>query len=286
MSHPIDSLASTLVQKVEDANERRILAGSGHRADLLVWKNANGELQFENLSAPIYSVNMPPRKTGKSHFNDAGSFVSFVQKHSAMSNQASIYAVMEPEVTFVAVLNDHSMGAPDFRDHRAVFKPRKSAEWETWLGANGMKNAFDGNAEFSKFLLDNCMDMTDPSPADMLSIAANFRATQTQTINSAVRLSDGNNQFTFDNVVQSETKNASGNTISIPEKFQLSIPVFDGLNEPKYELTAMLCHRVNNRELKIWFDLIRHRKVLQQAFSDLVSKISTTGLPLYFGTSD
>lgn len=284
MDHPINSLSSTLTKLANDANDRKIIPGSGERADLLAWKDINGEMHFENLSVPRFNQMAPPRKKGTIVLNDADSFISYVHQHNNFSGHASIYAVMEPNVQFVAVMNDHSRDTADFRDHRAVFTPRHSAEWDAWIGAHGRSNAFDGNAEFAKFLLDNCDDMLSPAPADMLSIAANFRSVQTQTINSAVRLSDGDNRFTFDNVVKSETQNASGTTIDIPERFTLSIPVFDGLNEPKYELTAMLRHRVHNRELEIWFDMVRHRRVLQTAFSDLVSKIKATAIPMYFGT--
>ncbi len=101
-----------------------------------------------------------------------------------------------------------------------------------------------------------------------------------------MNLKDGNTEFVYTDVVDSASKIA-GKKVSIPDEFTIKIPVFGGIDQPLYEFQARFRHRLVGGQLSIWYELIRPRKVLEQAYKDLLAKISkATGKPVLFGSPE
>lgn len=224
---------------------------------------------------------LPFRKSGVVKLSDADSFVQYWKLEGSVDT-GNIYGALEP-AQFLAVLNDNT-DEPGWRDYRALYVLKHSKEWQTWMKFN--KNDFAGNEAFAVWLEDNSVDIIDPDPAKMMDIALNLRVKQSQGFSNAVRLQDGNIQFAYSNVVEGSAANEAG-AIVIPETFRLSVPVFEGLQAPKYELEARFRYRLHSGALTIRYELVRPHKVIEQAFKDLVVKIEAeTKAKVLFGTPE
>ena len=196
----------------------------------------------------------PNRAKGKYTFNDAASFCRYYEKHK---NNSEIYGRINPP-RFIAVLDDHqSAGEPGWRDHTAVYACPLSTEWSTWTSNN--KKPFKQSA-FAQFIEDNLPDIAEPSGADMLEISRSLEAKKKVNFVSAVRLSNGQQEFTYAEEVQGT---ASKGKLQIPETFVLGIPVLEG--GESYRVEARFRYRIDSGELTMWFDLLRPHKILEDA---------------------
>jgi uncharacterized protein YfdQ (DUF2303 family) len=248
--------------------------------------NPHAEGDSAVLVPPGHSVQyltrppLPFRKHGTVKLCDAESFIGYWSQQSGENSR--IYGSLEP-AQFVAVLNDYD-DKQNWKDYRALYVLKHSREWLTWLKAN--KTDFNGNEAFAMWLEDNAVDIIDPDPANMMGIALNMRVSQSQGFAKAVRLQDGNVQFTYSNVVEGSASNAAG-AITIPEIFKISIPVFEGLKAPHYVLEARFRYRLHSGALTIRYELVRPHKVIEEAFADLVYQIQDeTKAIVLFGTPE
>ena len=221
----------------------------------------------------------PQRMKGIVSLLDAKSFVQFFTANRGASN--AIYATMEPAM-FVAILNEHHASGPDWRDFGCSYAPAFSKEWQAWSAMN--KKSFDGNETFALWLEDNLVDVIDPANGDLLEIALNFRVHSNAAFSNAVRLNDGNTEFNFTDQVEGSSTGRAGK-VQIPEYFTLRIPVFAGREQPMYEIRARFRFRLNNGSLKLWYELIRPHKVVEEAFTHIVEKVETeTGATIMLGS--
>lgn len=226
---------------------------------------------------------VPPRRKGSVKMNDADSFVDYWTQE--MDGASRIYGSMQP-VSFTAVFDDHhTKSEPNWRDYRCVYTPKHSREWTIW--SNHDRKPFGGNEAFAVWLEDNAVDVVKPDPAKMMDIALNMKVSQIQGFAKAVRLSDGNIDFTYTNEVDASAKASAGGKITIPELFTIEIPVFEGPSAPKYRLEARFRYRLNGGALSVQYELVRSHKVLEQAFTDLVAKIAkATKQTVLFGSPE
>lgn len=273
----------TPLLKVNDIDSA-LLAGTALAKPI---ENPHQEGEASVMLPPGHSIEYlrrptaPFRKKGTIKMMDAESFIHYWGEQKSTIG-SRIYGSLEP-AQFLAVFNDHAEDA-DWKDYRALYVLKHSKEWLTWLKAN--KNDFNGNEAFAVWLEDNSVDIAEPDPAKMMDIALNLRVKQSQGFSNAVRLQDGNIQFAYSNVVEGSAANEAG-SIVIPEIFKISIPVFEGLQAPKYTLEARFRYRLQSGALTIRYELVRPHKVVEQAFKDLVTKIEAeTKATVLFGTPD
>jgi len=225
----------------------------------------------------------PHRKTGTVKLNDAESFIAYYGMHG---NGAPVYATMQP-AQFVAVLNDHTKDKADWRDHRALFTVKYSPEWDVWFKHNGSGAAFGSNESFALFLEENAPDIVRPEPAKMLQIALNFRVNADVQFSLVQRLSDGDIDLGYKNVVTATAGRAADGNVTIPEQFAIEVPVWAGLEAKKYQIEARFRYRLREGKLTLWYELVRPHKVVEQAFKDLWTQIATaTKAPCLHGTPD
>jgi uncharacterized protein YfdQ (DUF2303 family) len=216
--------------------------------------------------------------------DDVGSFCAYVQLHQQPGTH--VYASLNP-VRVVAVLNDHARtpgesaySIPDWRDHRALFVPSHSVEWTEWLAKNN--KPFEGNVAWAEWLEDQHFDIVDPPGATMLEIALNFRVHDAVAFSNPIRLDNGRTEFQFHRLVDGHAQGAAGK-IQIPELFTVSIPVWSGLGQRRYQLSARLRYRLKDAGLRIWYTLVRPAKVVEEAFSDLITEIRANAGEVLFG---
>ena len=133
------------------------------------------------------------------------------------------------------------------------------------------KKPFEGNETFAYWLEENLLDISMPDPAKFMDIALNMRVKQGQVFGNKVNLNDGNIVLEYTNQVEG-TAGTTGK-VAIPEQFEIKIPVFKGLDSPKYAIVARFRYRMANGALTLRYDLVRPAKVLEAAFKDMLAEI-------------
>jgi len=223
---------------------------------------------LEYLERPAF----PLRRAGTVKLSDTASFLEYWKRQGDQPG-SYIYGSMVP-AQFLAVLNEHYREHPDWRDHRALYALTHSDEWNTWAGKSGKQ--FDGNDVFAAWLEENLFDIVAPEPAKFMDVALNMRIRQGQVFGKKVRLNDGDIVLEYSNSVEGTSTMATGETLTIPERFEISVPVFKGRDAPKYIVEARFRYRLNNGSLKIHYDLVRPNKTIETAFAALLDEIETT----------
>lgn len=246
----------------------------------VILRNPYGGDVIEYLRA---REDFPPRKIGTVKLSAAESFLSYWHKHSN-PRASQIYAAINP-AKFTAVFDDHEATMPLYREHRAVYSIEHSPEWKEWMTHNG--KPFGGNEEFARWVENQLPDITRPDGASMLQMALNFRYTQNASFGNQVNLNNGSAKLTYTNDAQGQSTAVACGEIQIPEIFEISIPVFHGLDEPKRALQCRLRWRVHEKSLRMHYEIIRPHQVADQAFADLIGEIENgTGTKVLFGSPE
>lgn len=207
----------------------------------------------------------PTRPRGKIELSTADSFIAYVNKYVGGATNLYISLVGDDRPRFTAVFNDHAE-LPGWRDFSAEYLPTFSREWNSWIERHGKQMA---QADFARFIEDNLPDIVAPSGADMLAVAHTLEAKKDVTFRSATRLSDGAQEFTYNEEIQGT---AGKGTIAVPQTFDIGIPVFEG--GPAYRITARLRYRIiDGGRLVLWYDLLRSHKVFEDAIDELRTQI-------------
>lgn len=229
---------------------------------------------FQSVSMEIH-LPAPTRSRGNTTLRDVASFIALVKQESKDA-KSRIYGCYEP-ASFKAVFNDNFMDSPGWRDHTATFSCPLSVEWKTWKGKNGVKMT---QSDFAQFIEDNLPDVATPPAADMLEISRTLEAKKAVDFASAVRLSNGQNEFTYQETVSGT---ANKGKLQIPESFTIGIPVLEG--GERYGVECRLRYRIaDGGKLQMWYDMLRPHKVLEDAIKQVWLSISEgTGLEILNG---
>lgn len=233
---------------------------------------------------------LPNRPRGVTKLADEASFMAQVnllaRPWSVIYMQPTVDVKVAPQ--FVAVFNEHhrddlgddgSLIAAGWRDHRAVFAPALSREWQTWAAASGNRKAQDA---FAAFIEDNVPDIAEPAGATMLEVALSIEAKKKVNFASGIRLQNGQHQLTYEESIEGT---AGKGHLTIPETIVLGIPVL--LNGPRYRVEARLRYRLEGAKLTLWVDLVRPHEVLNHAIEQMRERIgAATKLPILVGSPE
>lgn len=224
----------------------------------------------------------PTRKRGTFVFEDAQSFISYVNLHKI--NATAIYATLKEAnklriPSFAAVIDEHDGDdgvGPRWRSHKASYECQLSDEWKIWIASNKQPIAQE---VFAQFIEDNLPDIVRPDGATIMEVAKTLEAKKDVTFKSAIRLENGDVQFAY----SEETSGRAGNgTLEIPTEFVIAIPVI--VNGPKVEIKARLRYRIPNGTLSFWYDLLRPHKVIDDAFDATWERITKdTDISILYG---
>lgn len=222
-----------------------------------------------------HTLAAPVRKKGVVKLNDAESFIAVVNDQKT-ADGTRLFSTIDPP-TFTAVFNHHG-DAPGWGDHRATYNAPLSPEWKAWDAFDGRQV---GQVELAQFIENNLVDVVEPDGATLLEICRTLEAKKKVNFASAIRLSDGSNQFTYEEEVQGSAQKGQ---LSIPEQFVIGIPVFE--NGEKWRVDVRLRYRIQDGgRLTMWIELIRPHKVMEQAVTELRARIAEqTGLPILNGS--
>lgn len=185
---------------------------------------------------------------------------SFVNYYTLFSDPNSRVFADETTCAVVGVLDYHAAGegSPRWGQHKLTLKLNPSEEWKIWTGSDN--NNFT-QQHFSEFLEQHSIDITKPSPADMLEIASDLQATTEVEFGSGLRQQDGRVRFKYSET----TKTTVGaGQVSVPDRFTIELPVFVGGQRVKME--AFLRFRCKEGKLSFFYTLMRPGEVKRTAF--------------------
>lgn len=228
-------------------------------------------------------MELPLRKRGAIVTTNSAGFVDYLQRH-ATAELSTIYADIDSEQSrckLLAVIDDHSKDAPDWREHTCKFEPKLSVEWSRWNISN--KKTMSQGA-FAAFLEENLPDIASvpgfPTGTEVLQMALGFEANQDKKFRSKINLQSGGVQFEY---VEDETKDTRTKMI-VFERFTIGVPVFDG-SVSAYPVEARLKYREKSGDVTFWYELIRPDRVFKSAVADELAAIKEgTGLQVIAGS--
>lgn len=169
-------------------------------------------------------------------------------------------------------MDGHAEPGPDA--HSVTLKLRPSEEFSRWDAMEGKLHAQD---EFARFLEENSADVGYPEAATMVEISRDFEATSGQSYKSSVRLDNGDRRLTY------ESESRARNDIVVPEKFVLSIPIWNG--EDPSDLTCLFRWRgTGSGEVRFGFQWHRVEYLRRAHFTAIATAAAEeTGLPVFIG---
>jgi len=221
---------------------------------------------------------LPPWPRQKITVDDRASLSAYANRHSRPG--ISILIADYDALKITAHLdwhpaNDHDLAgkaAPD--QHAVTLALRLSEEFARWDGFEGKLHSQE---DFARFIEENSVDIAFPEAAIMLEISRDLEAAVGQTFKGRVNLSNGDRAMKF----ESETK--VQNEIAIPEKFVLSIPIYNG--EHQMDLTCLFRWRANGQGgLLMGFQWHRVEYQRRAHFAEIAARAAEeTGLPIFAG---
>lgn len=238
-------------------------------ADGIPYAVIPSDCKMVSLADAIYNKyrETPVRKQATVKVLDGASFIEY---YNLFSDPNSRVFADETASRVLAILDYHGAGTdggPRWGEHRIQLDLRLSEEWLVWNGRNGQENKFT-QMEFAEFIEDNTPDITTPDAATMLEMARTLEAKTEADFSSAIRLNNGQVQFTYSETVKGTY--GSGK-VEIPEEFLISIPVYVG--SPRISIRARLRYRINSGKLAIWYDLLRVGEIERKAFMTVLQEI-------------
>jgi uncharacterized protein YfdQ (DUF2303 family) len=216
----------------------------------------------------------PLRITESVHLYDTDSFIAYVNDFKLPVSRI-FFNTTEEE--FVAVLDYHEVETAAWCGHTAIFKPRRSVEFETWMATNRKQMT---QVDFARFLEENLPDIVEPNSAELLQVALTFEAKKSVEFASGVRLNNGQIQFQYDEVVRGT---AQKGTIEIPEKFVLGIAIH--VNGPAYRIDVRLRWRLQEGKVIFWYEVVRPHRFIEHALKEIRERVATeTAVALLVGS--
>lgn len=252
-----------------------------------------GHMKTVDFSAALEArLPNPRRKTGTVTAESLDALIDLVNRQKT---EATVIYVSEcgdeegdgaDDPSIVAVLNDHfnTEGVAGHRDHRVVYRPMLSKEWELWNASDG--KSF-GQANFAGFLEDHLLDLANPSdmgpstraivealgvtvadPATVRGLARDFSVRAKSQIKEAVNLQSGETQIVFASAHETD----AGQPVNVPGAFLISIPVFH--LGTKFLFVARLRYRADGG-ISWHYRLAHTDRALRLALEDQIEALRT-----------
>lgn len=197
-------------------------------------------------------------------FGDAEEFIRYCSEFGGVHSAG--FASLRPLVVDY-VIDYGRVNEPQWAAHRAHFKPAISPQWAAWQKRNRTPMT---HREFAEFIEEHLKDITAPEAAAMLEMITSFSASGTQKFASGIRLQSGDVQLQYSHEVRGASKSGQ---VEIPPQFVILIPLYEF--HEYVSLIAHLRYRLQEGELRIWYEFLRLDEVLAGHDLQLLNKIRT-----------
>jgi len=255
-----------------------------------VFKDSNGnefiaDVSGYDISSTEEYLPRPRRKKGAVILHDVDSFILFA-KRFGNPEESVIYIDADyaaGDISATAIFNDHSSDNTGWRDHRAKFSPRFTAEWKKWTAINKTKMS---QHDLGIFLESNIADIVCPegsgfpTGSDILGFVTNLQEIRKVTYGKQTNLQNGMVAIAF---TEEGDKGTQGR-LEVFKEFCIGIRPFH--NSSAYPIKAYLRYRIdrNSGDIVFWYELQRPERFLEDACAEMVKAIQeNSGLPVVFG---
>lgn len=213
---------------------------------------------------------MPVRIKARPRLGDQESFCAYVSKYK--TDDTAVFCDYARSM-FFAVIDYHAPNEAMFCDHTVVFQLTPSEESQRW---GNVDKKLLPQEEFARFLEENIPDIVRPDGADLLEMARDLSARRTVNWRRAVRASNGDEEFEFNESTEAESRQGKG-SVKVPTNLALKIPLF--FNSEATELLAFLRWRLIDQKLLLGVELHRpvfvRQAVLKKIGAEIAEKTGT-----------
>lgn len=207
----------------------------------------------------------PLRNHGTIVVRDTRSLIAYVDKHRTPDTE--FFADSE-KGTVTAVLNaPGGPSSPAWADHRVVLQLTETDEWIAWSSNSGK---FYDQETFANFFEEQSPVFLDPDAATMLDIASNFHATIDRQFASRVNSSNGQVQFTHNELIDGRT--GSGDTLEVPKMFTIRLKVWESTR--LLDISVLFRYRMSGG-FKLGWKITQQKEIKRQVFDALVGDMAT-----------
>lgn len=222
---------------------------------------------------------VPAQLKQRVELNNAESFVKYLKRHHTPST--AIFCDVDNH-KFVAVLDYHEKDEPRWNNHIAELNLLETPEWKRWQQADGMK--FE-QEDFALFIEDNMPEIQRPAGAEMLEVSRSLQSAKSVKFRSSIRLEDGQTQLNY--VEEIDSQAGEKGQLTIPDKIGLGITLYRGGDA--YALEARFRYRISNGKVKMWYELIRAERIIEDAvtsvFKEIEAGLQDKSFAIYHGKS-
>lgn len=205
----------------------------------------------------------------------ASSFLAYYNRFA--NNHSTIFVDIEKS-KLLGIMDYHEIDSiiggideinPKHCKHTVTYDCPLTPEAKKWFDNN--KKPMN-QADFAAFIEDGILEISQPSGAEMLEIATTLQAKNAVNFRSSIRLDNGQVQMGYEENLQGSA-GVSGQ-ITIPQNITLILKVFRG-DEEAYQLKANFRYRIKEGQLTMWYELIRHHIVREDAVKQILETIKS-----------
>lgn len=211
----------------------------------------------QHLPAPLHA-------RASVRMDDAASFVDYVNRYKRPDTV--VFADLAGR-KFEAVIDYHAPDQPMWGTHRVTLACNVTLDWDAWTKNSGQQKS---QVDFARWIEDHLPNIAEPAGMDLLQMASTLEAKKDVQFKSSIRLSDGQHQVRYEETITGASGSQVG-AFNIPNEFVLGLEPFQGVGLKRVD--ARFRYRINQSELKLWFELVRAQDVLEKAFTDVVNQI-------------
>ncbi|MCI4660684.1 MAG: YfdQ family protein [Neomegalonema sp.] len=241
----------------------------------------------------------PRRRMGTALMQDVESIITWGQRNKSA---LMVLFVDQDEMALNLVSNYHAQSnhaeahedpAARWGDHRAVYGMRLSREWRRWKSVDGKALSRD---ELADFVEDHALDFMDPTPAlisgegaseaelrlvemarridgrwgqyaRLRDLAANLRIYETSNLEVKANRDSGETTLSFVN----EHKDPEGKPLSLPNLYQLAIPVIE--RGPLFRIPLRFQYRKRGQNVQFTLSLIEPDRARELTLDEAAAQV-------------
>ena len=194
-----------------------------------------------------------PRRTHRNAITyTAQGLIQYHRHHGTTGS--TLYVNTEGAELLIVLDGDEPKNVGDelgWGDHTAELKLRTSPEWDHWKRLDGQ---LVEQSVMAQHFEDGLAEIITPDGATMLELAQSMEATTSSTFRQGERLATGERRFQFSETV--DGKAGRDGLLTIPETFQLQLPVFLGSTYAQ-AITARFRYKLRDGHLQVGYRLVR-----------------------------
>jgi uncharacterized protein YfdQ (DUF2303 family) len=172
-------------------------------------------------------------------------------------------------MNIAAIFDWHDPGSAlnGWGEHVATFPLQYTRAWQDWIRISGKPMS---QQTFAEFVEEHLEDITEPTAAEVLTVATSLSGMRKVSFTNAVRLQNGDTSLCWEETTDAK---AAGD-VRVPSGIKLRIPVFKGAEESTtFEVSGLFRYRINEGKLSFEVKLLHCDNIAELAFDEVVKNL-------------